>query len=152
MRLMANFLFFLSLVSSALALDTSDRDRIHKIVEHFTNAWNQHAGKGSADHYAEDADFVNIFGTAFSGKKEIEERHVKIHETFLKGTLFEVTDLKIREVQPGIAMVQVHWKVSGVQKPGAPAQETMKGVFTHAFIKNNDQWEITSTQNTLIKE
>jgi uncharacterized protein (TIGR02246 family) len=154
MRAIVNFSFFLGLLfaSSVFALDAGDRDAIHKIVGHFTNAWNQHEGRGSADHYAEDADFVNIFGTAFSGKKEIESRHVKIHEAFLKGTLFKVTDLKIREVKPGIAMVQVYWIVSGIQKPGAQAKEAMKGIFTHAFIKNNDQWEITSTQNTMIKE
>lgn len=154
MRMSANCLLFLSLLfaSSIFALDTGDLDSIHKIVGHFTNAWNQHEGRGSADYYAEDADFVNIFGAAFSGKKEIESRHIKIHETFLKGTVFEVTNLKIREVKPGIAMVQAYWIVNGIQKPGAQAKESMKGVFTHAFIKNNDHWEITSTQNTIVKE
>ena len=154
MSRVVSFLFLLSLLtaSSVFALDTEDRNSIHKVVDHFTTAWNQHEGKGSADYYSEDADFVNIFGMTFSGKKEIESRHVKIHETFLKGTVFAVIDLKIREIKPDVAIVQVYWIVNGIQKPGAQSKETMKGVFTHAFIKHNDQWEITSTQNTMIKE
>ena len=57
-------LFFLSVLiaSSVFSLDTGDRDSISKIVDHFTHAWNRCEGKGSADYYAEDADFVNIFG------------------------------------------------------------------------------------------
>lgn len=90
---------------------------------------------------------MNIFGTAFSGRQEIETRHLKILKTFLKGSIFEVTETKVREIKPEVVIAQVYWKVTNIQKPGA---ETMKGIFTHAFVKNNGTWEITSTQNTLI--
>ncbi|MFI5343448.1 MAG: YybH family protein [Chlamydiales bacterium] len=140
-------LFFILLFTSLFALDTTDRNAIDKVVEHFTHAWNDCEGRGSGDYYAEDADFVNIFGTAFSGKQEIETRHVKIHETFLKGSMFEVMETRVREAKPEVVIAQVYWKVTNIQKPGA---ETMKGIFTHTFVKNNGAWEITSTQNTLI--
>jgi uncharacterized protein (TIGR02246 family) len=140
-------LFFILSYTSLFALDNSDRNEIDRIVEHFTYAWNDCEGKGSGDYYAQDADFVNIFGTAFSGKQEIETRHVKIHETFLKGSLFEVIKTKIREAKPEVAITQVYWKVTNIQKPGA---ETMKGIFTHTFVKINGIWEIAATQNTLI--
>ncbi len=149
-HLKLSLFLILLFTSSAFALEKSDQNSINKIVEHFTNAWNLHEGKGSADYYAEDADFVNIFGMAFSGKEEIESRHVKIHETFLKGSIFEVTDLKMREAKPGIVIAHVYWRVNGIQKPGTESKQTMNGVFTHAFIRNNDKWEITSTQNTLV--
>lgn len=136
--------------SAAFALDTKDRDSIHQIVDHFATAWNQQEGRGFADYYAEDADFVNIFGMTFSGKQEIEDRHVKILETIFKGSVFDVADVKIREVKPGLAIVQTHWTVSGIQKTGAETKEVLKGVFTHAFVKNGDEWQITSSQNTAI--
>lgn len=139
-------LFLILSFTSLFALDTSNRNAIDKIVEHFTHAWNDE-GKGFGDYYAQDADFVNIFGTAFAGKQEIETRHVKIHETFLKGSIFEVIEVKVREVKPEVVIALVYWRVINIQKPGA---ETMKGILTHTFIKNNGIWEITSTQNTLI--
>ncbi len=140
-------LFFILSASTLFALAPTDRQTIDKIVDHFTHAWNDCKGKGSGDYYAQDADFVNIFGTAFSGKQEIETRHVKIHETFLKGSRFEVVETKVREAKPEVVIAQVYWQVTNIQKPGA---ETMKGIFTHTFIKNNSTWEIASTQNTLI--
>ncbi|MBS0629506.1 MAG: SgcJ/EcaC family oxidoreductase [Verrucomicrobia bacterium] len=140
-------LFFILSFSSLFALGTTDRQAIDQIVEHFTHAWNDCEGHGSADYYAEDADFVNIFGMAFAGKEEIESRHVQIHETFLKGSLFEVVETKVREAKPEVVIAQVYWKVSNIQKPVA---ETMNGIFTHTFVKNNGIWEIAATQNTLI--
>lgn len=150
-RISLLLLIIASISSSVSALDTSDHKAINQIIEHFTNAWNDHAGQGSADYYSQDADFVNIFGMAFSGKQEIEERHVKIHESFLKGSVFEVIDLRLREAKPGVVIAHVYWKVSNIQKPGKdPLNEIMKGVFTHVFLKNQDGWEITATQNTVL--
>lgn len=141
----------LSATSSLFALDTADSQTIHQIIEHFPNAWNNDKGRGFADNYAEDADFVNIYGMVFAGKQEIEIRHIKILETFLKDSIFETVDFKLREAAPGLVIAHVYWKVSHIQKPGAhSADETMKGVFTHTLLKNQDKWEIIATQNTLI--
>lgn len=136
----------LSVTSSIAALDETDHKSINQIIEHFTDVWNHHEGHGFADYYAQDADFVNIFGMVFSGKQEIETRHVKILETFLKGYTFEVLDLKLREAKPDLVIALVYWKVSNAQKPG----NEMKGVFTHVLLKTQDKWEITASQNTTI--
>jgi uncharacterized protein (TIGR02246 family) len=139
--------FFILLFSSVLALEPADEKSINQIIDHFSNAWNNHEGHGSADYYAQDADFVNIFGMAFAGKSEIESRHVKIHETFLKGSTFEVTQSRLREANPEVVIAHVYWKVSNLQKPDF---QEMKGVFTHVFLKNQNNWEITASQNTRI--
>ncbi len=145
------FLIIVSATPSLFALDTDDHKMINQIVEHFTNAWNDHEGQGSADYYGQDADFVNIFGMPFAGKQEIEARHVEIHKSFLKGSTFEVSDLRLREAKPGVVIAHVYWKVSNIQKPGKDTlNEGMKGIFTHVFLKNDDKWEITATQNTSI--
>jgi uncharacterized protein (TIGR02246 family) len=144
-------LIILAAASPMFALDTADQKTIHQMIEHFSNAWNHQSGQGSASYYAQDADFVNIFGMAFAGKQEIETRHIKIHETFLKGSTFEVVDLKLREASPEVVIAHVYWKVSNIQKPGKESvNETMKGVFTHVFLKTQGKWEITATQNTPI--
>lgn len=151
--IMFSLIVLLSVSSSVFALNSKDKETINHIVDHFTNVWNAPEGRGFADYYAHDADFVNLFGTAFSGKQEIEARHIKILETFLKGSTFEVTDLRLREAAPDIVIVHVYWKVSNIQVPGKdPLNETMKGIFTHVFLRNNnDNWEIIASQNTTIK-
>lgn len=139
----------LSVASSIIALDSNDKQIITEIIEGIPDAWNNHQGHGFADGYAQDADFVNIFGMTFTGKQEIEDRHIQILGTFLKGTIFEVIDIKLREAIPGTVIAQVPWTVSNVTKPGIDAKETMTGIFTFVFIKNNSKWEITVSQNTL---
>ena len=145
------FLFFTCFyLTSSFALSEQDHGAINGIIDNFTNAWNHNEGKGSADHYTSDADFINIFGMAFSSKEAIEDRHVKIHETFLKGSIFKVVDVKLKEITSDVVSAQVYWEVSGIkQSPVKALKDTINGIFTHTFVKNNDRWEIASTQNTL---
>lgn len=146
------FLFtIISTATSMFALENNDYKAINKIIDHFSVAWNHQQGQGFADYYTQDADFVNIFGMTFAGKQEIEVRHIKILESILKGSIFEVINVRLREAKPDLVIAHVNWKVSNIQEPGKePLKETIKGVFTHVFLKNQDKWEIVATQNTLI--
>ena len=137
-----------SMTSSLFALDSSDQDAIHQIIDHFTHVWNNQDGHGSADNYATDAEFVNIFGMAFSGKEEIEVRHIQIHETFLKSTFFEVTKVRLREASSEVVVAHVDWQLRKTETDAVPM---MNGVFMHVFLKTDSKWEIIATQNTLAK-
>lgn len=141
----------LVLLSSALfSLEPNDNHEIVQIIYGLENSWNQNSGHGFADYYTQDADFVNVLGMVFHSREEIEERHVKILETILKGSKYETLAYSIREVKPDVVVAHVHWQVSNIPKPiRAPFKETIKGVFTHVLVKTNDHWEIIATQNTL---
>lgn len=139
-------LLFIFNLSTLMALEESDARSIEQIVDHIQYAWNEQNGHGFADHYAQDADFVNIFGMAFKGQQEIEIRHVKILETFLKGTRFEVDHVRLKEINPEVVIAHVNWTVTQPERP-----DVMKGIFTHVFVKTSDKWEITATQNTQSK-
>ncbi len=136
----------LSTLNCAFALDKSDQAAIDKVISGYTYAWNECGGKGFGEGFTQNADFVNIFGMKFSGKEEIEARHVKILETFLKDSKMEILKTDLREVQKGLVIATVYWKVGGF-KQGAAVRD---GVFTQVFIQQGDKWEITASQNTLI--
>lgn len=145
---------FLTCISPKIfALESEDKNSIEQVVKDYTYAWNFQAGRGFADNFSEDADFVNIFGMAFSGKKEIEERHILILDTFLKGSVFEVTGLKLREISQDMVVALVYWKLDGFRERGSDLNapgEIRYGIFSHTFVKNDDDWEITVCQNTLM--
>lgn len=146
------FFCLLLMTSSIFALDPSDYEKINQIIENTATAWNENDGHGFADDYSQDADFVNIFGMTFKGKEVIENRHVKILETFLKGSIYKVTNIQLREVKPDVVIGHVYWQVTNIQTPNDSHNESMKGVFTHVFVKNLDKWEITASQNTVIAQ
>ena len=138
---------------SLLGVNEEDQTSIEAMIQDYTEAWNLHAGKGFANHFTDDADFVNIFGMIFKGKKEIEMRHRKILETIMKDSKLEIIDLKLREAQPGVMIALVHWKLDGFRLPGSDlllAGDVREGIFTHALIQEDKKWKITATQNTLI--
>lgn len=144
---------FLVSVNSVFSLEKSDRNEIQEVIKNYTDSWNLRGGKGFGDGYTQDADFVNIFGMVFSGKAEIEERHIQILRTFLEGSNLEIVDSQLREAQPGLVIALVRWKLTGYRAPGSTANKTpegREGIYTHVFIKSDKKWKIAASQNTLV--
>jgi len=147
-------LLFLFCVQSSFALNEKDEKKITNIIHGYVDSWNKTSGRGFADNFSMDSNFINIFGMHFHGKEAIQNRHNQIHDTFLKDSTFTITNLEISEVNPNLVMAFVRWKVDGFQKPGSREDEpkkTIEGIFSHVFVGHKDTWEITSTQNTLAK-
>lgn len=143
---------FFFLCGSVCALETADRTAIQKIIQNYTDSWNFRECRGFADGFAEDADFVNVFGMKFSGRKQIEERHTQILQTLLKGSKLKILDTQLREVQPGLVIASVSWRLDGFRKAGSDINspgEIQEGIFTQVFIHSDKEWEITASQNTL---
>jgi uncharacterized protein (TIGR02246 family) len=154
---MKKFILLMSVFCCSFAnvysLSSQDSQAIHGILDGIKNSWNNNAGKGFADNYTEDADFVNIFGMHFSGKEEIESRHLAILDNFLKGSTFENLDIKLREVRPDLVIAIVKWNVNGFRTPlhrnETNAESSRKGLFTHVLVKEGQNWKIVASQNTL---
>lgn len=137
--------------TSLASLEPDDELAIREIVQNFTNTWNYHAGQGLGDYYDDNADFVTMSGTAISGKQAIEAWHIQILKTRLKGSIFQVLDLRIREAAEGAVIAQVYWELDIFQKPGDPSQLiVLKGIFTHTILNVLGAWAIHATQNTQI--
>lgn len=144
---------FISSFHSVFALEQADQLAIENVIKGYTQAWNQRGCVGFADNFTEDASFVNILGMVFSGKTEIEDRHVKILETFLKDSILQIQSTELREIQPGVVIALVRWELLGNFSFHPDAKKTLdirKGVFTQVFINSDHKWEITASQNTLI--
>jgi uncharacterized protein (TIGR02246 family) len=143
---------FLS-IQALFAIEQEDRFAIQTIIQDYIIAWNEQEGRGFANDFSEDADFVNVVGMCFSGREEIEQRHIKILQSFLKGSQFELVNLKLREVQVGLIIALVHWRLEGYRNLTSDENEpteTREGIFTHVFVQFDKTWKIVASQNTLI--
>ncbi len=144
---------FILCFSPLTAVEIADLDAIDGVIHAYANAWNNRAGHGFANNFTEDADFVNIYGSHFLGKNEIEFRHVQILQNFLKDSKLEILTVRLRDVQPDLVIALVKWRLRGFRNPGTSLDcpgETRDGIFTQVFINVEGQWKITSSQNTLI--
>jgi hypothetical protein len=84
----------------------------------------------------------------FSGREEIETRHIHILQTILKDSKMEILRTYLREVQEGLVIATIYWQVKGF-KVGESVRD---GIFTQVFVRQGGKWEITSSQNTLISK
>lgn len=132
----------------------ADKKAIEAIVYDYQRSWNESAGYDFSKHFSEDSYFINIFDMKFLGREEIEARHVKILETFLKDSEFTTTNIEIHPFDEDRYVVYVEWSVSGFHAPGTDYSlpgRTITGMFAHIFVRSGDTFEITYTRNHLEK-
>lgn len=144
-------IFFTLSINMGFALSDSERAEVEGVIHNYAEAWNERACVGFANDFSADADFVNIYGMHFSGREEIESRHVRIMQSFLKDSKLKIENIKLREIHPGLIIALVHWSLDGFHRMGSDLSEpgkTRKGLFTHVFL-HNKKWEIVASQNTL---
>lgn len=114
------FLATLLLLASACATTgaaPAEAD-ILQLVSDQTEAWNRQDAVAWSKDFAPDAAFINIVGTVFEGRDEIQERHAGIFATIFKGSQSQVTVRKVQFIQEDLAIVDTTHEVTG--HPGLP--------------------------------
>ncbi|AEI67782.1 YybH family protein [Corallococcus macrosporus] len=128
---------------------------IHQLLKDQTEAWNRQDAVAWSRDFAPDAAFINIVGTVFEGRDEIQQRHAGIFATIFKGSQSQVTVRKLQFIQGDLAIVDTTHEVTG--HPGLPpgVQDTEPGVLRTQMryvVKHVDgQWRILAGQNTDVK-
>jgi len=84
----------------------ADEAALRKLVADQTEAWNRSDAAAWSRDFAEDAAFINIVGTVFNGREEIQKRHAAIFESLFKGSRTEVTVTRVLFVDNAVAVVE----------------------------------------------
>ncbi len=152
---------FLTLALSPLAgaapagARTQDEAALRKLVAEQTEAWNRQDAAAWSKDFAEDAEFINIVGTIFSGRAEIEKRHAFVFGTLFKGSRSEVTVRKLLFLDAGVAVVDTEHQVTGYAGLPPGVQATTPGVLRtqmrYVLKKTRGRWLIVAGQNTDVK-
>lgn len=147
-------LSFLSVGCATVDRAQADRD-IRQLVSAQTQAWNAHDAAAWTHDFTDDADFVNIVGTVFQGREEIETRHAAIFASIFKASHAEVTVRKLTFLAPDIAVVDTVHEVTGHTGLPPGVQNTQEGLLRTQMkyvMKHTDTgWRIVTGQNTDVK-
>jgi hypothetical protein len=71
-----------------------------------------------------------------------------IHAARLKTSLLTALETEIRFLRPDVALIHVHWELTGQAGPDGAVLPTRQGILSHVVVKTGGKWRITSTQNT----
>lgn len=151
----------LTFVLAPLATADSDKARsadeasIRKLVAEQTDAWNRSDAAAWSKDFAPDAEFINIVGSVFKGRAEIQTRHAFIFDTLFKGSHTQVTVTRVLFLGGDVAVTDMEHVVTGYAGLPPGVQPTEAGILKtrmrYVMKKNGKRWEIVAGQNTDVK-
>jgi uncharacterized protein (TIGR02246 family) len=137
--------------------NSSDEMVIKKIIQQQEDAWNKHDWETLASYFTEDGTLINFVGEVWKGRNAIVA-----HFKLLSACCLEPTSLKfevktIRFVMSNIAIVYTEETLFADKDYDVPFRHYKKGDIDYkwkadVFVKNDNEWRITSTQMTLINQ
>jgi uncharacterized protein (TIGR02246 family) len=135
---------------------SQDEAAIRQLVAAQAEAWNRHDAAAWSKDFAPDADFVNIVGTVFQGRPEIEKRHAGIFASIFKESRTQVTVRRLVFLGPEVAVVDTDHEVSGHSglPPGVQNTDesgTLRTKMKYVMKKSAGKWQIAAAQNTDVK-
>jgi len=125
----------------------ADNAAIQGIVRGLEEAWNAADAVRFASAFAEDADFVNVYGMHARGRQPILEGHQMIFRTIYAGSINSFTIRSARLLNEGVALVhlEAHLKVpQGVMAGEHRALPSM------VLVRDNGVWKIAAFHNTFV--
>ena len=128
---------------------SDDRAQIETLMANLANAWNRHDGVAFAACFGAAADFVNVVGMHLSGRQEIEQIHVRLHQTVMRNSRLQLLSHVIRFLTETVAIAHVKWAQEGHEPPpGWNLSEVRQGLLTLVIQKESETWKIAAGHNT----
>jgi uncharacterized protein (TIGR02246 family) len=122
---------------------------VNSIVHQLETGWNTANGYVYASFFADDADFVHIFGHRYVGKEEIERGHQAIFDTIYKGSQVKYQIDKVRPLGEDAALIFLIQDL--VFFPGGKRTE-MKARPLLVVERRDGAFKIATVQNTLVTQ
>jgi uncharacterized protein (TIGR02246 family) len=118
-------------------------------------AWNAHDARAWVTPFTADADFVNIRGTLFQGRAQIEQRHAELFRGVFSKSRVTVTTRKVVSLGATAALAETVHELRDYERlpPGiAPSDVdgTLRTRLKYVLVLNADGWRIRSAQNTAV--
>jgi uncharacterized protein (TIGR02246 family) len=128
---------------------TTDERAIQAVVQQLEAAWNAYDSVSFAGAFAEDANFIHIFGGQLDGRDAIEAAHKVIFNTIYKGSNATFTPRSVRFLRPDVAVAFAQTRVKFKEGDEVRELETRP---TLIVVKEQGKWQIVVFQNTKISE
>lgn len=128
---------------------------IRDAIARQADAWNRHDVKAWMAPFSEDAEFINILGTALLGRPEIEQRHAELFSGIFSKSRVTVTTRQVRSLGATAAVAETDYELRGYDRlpPGirpTEADGTLRTRMKYVWQLRPEGWRIVTAQNTAI--
>jgi uncharacterized protein (TIGR02246 family) len=126
-----------------------DDDAIRAVVRQWERAWNAGDMSSAATLFCDDADFVNVWGSHWHGRGQIEDEHVKRHRLQLKDSVFAPLEVGVQHIGVKMALVHVRWTIHGDHDLDGRPRDPRQGLFSWIMMRDGEgHWRIRAAHNT----
>jgi uncharacterized protein (TIGR02246 family) len=130
-------------------LRSSDKESLERLVGALEVAWNAADSDGFAATFADDADFVNVYGMHARGRNAIAAGHDFIFASIYKDSKVEYRVVSMRELAPGVALLHVSARLN---VPAGSMAGTHQALWSGVATLSPDGWKFAAFHNTFVKE
>ena len=135
--------------AACLHAEANDEGAVRQVVSGFVDAWNRHDMEAFGKLFAPDADFVNVAGDWWQGRKAIQMHHAYSHGTIpadtegepvayygiFKTSTLRFTQMDVRFQRKDVAVVHVSMELLGDTRTPNPRHTTATFVLTRQESK-----------------
>jgi len=127
----------------------TDDKAIREAVRQWELAWNAGDMSAAAALFCDDADFVNVLGSHWHGRDQIELEHAERHRRQLKDSVFTPLGVGIQYIDGTSALVHVRWSIRGDHDLDGTPRQPRQGLFSWVMLRDaQGHWRIRSAHNT----
>lgn len=142
----------LTIGESALAQSNrKDEAAIRKVILDGIESFNRHDAKAGTVFFAEDADFVNVYGRWSRGPADIERSRTERFQTALREAKIKLVDLRIRFIKPDVAIAHETHELSGMVGPDRERVPSQRELSIRVLVKKRGKWLVTAFHNTVVR-
>jgi len=132
----------ISLVPNRAKAAEDESPAIMKLINGFTDSFNQHNAHAVAMWFTEDGDFINVGEMTSHGRKDIEAHFVPLFTGRLKNAHRTYTLRTIRFLTPAVASVTMNYELTDTIDASGKVVPVRKGLYDWVVTKQNGSWLI----------
>lgn len=140
---------FPSVGTSEMPADSADEAGLKNMISNFKAAWTKCDKKALAALLAEDGDFQSPYDFFAKGRAAIEAFYSGVFSSGYCGSKGEGEIASIRFVQPGLAIMDGTWRISGAHDQSGDEAPEEKGRFTAVATKGSGAWLIVAQREMI---
>jgi uncharacterized protein (TIGR02246 family) len=120
---------------------------VQELAHRLVDAFNEKDADAFAALFAEDAEFVNIFGGRMSGREGIAAGHRQVFATALTGSTLTMEDLDVLPVGDDVAVCHLRWSRGRTAEATDTTLPPGAGIFTLVGRRDGDRWLLAAATN-----
>ena len=113
-----------------------DENAIREAVRHWQVFWNSGDMAAAAGLFCDDADFVNVRGSHWHTRAQIETEHARFHQRQLKGSVFVPLAVNYQRIAENLALAHIRWNITGDRDLDGTPRQPRHGLMSWLMLRD----------------